>query len=168
MAAEAAGGRLDMSMLNDLGALIVQAMKAHDQTRLSSLRMLKTALTNKEVEKGRALEPSEELQVVSTSVKQRRESIEQFQAGGRTDLVDKELAELRVIETFLPPPVDDAALEAIARAAIGETGATSVKDLGRVMKALMPRLAGQTVDGGHVRQIVQRLLEQPGPGGRPS
>ncbi len=148
-----------MSMINDVGSLIAQAMKAHDQTRLAALRMLKAALMNKEVEKGRALEAAESLQVLTTSAKQRRESIDQFRQGGRMDLVEKETAELRVLEEFLPPPVDDSALETIVREVIAETGATSVKDLGKVMKSLMPRVAALAVDGNRVRQVVQKVLE---------
>jgi uncharacterized protein YqeY len=150
-----------MSMMNDVGTQIVRAMKARDHVRLSALRMLKAALMNKEVEKGRALEPAESHQVVGTSVKQRRESIELFLKGGRTDLVEKETSELRVLEEFLPPPMDDAALDQVVRAVIAETGATAVADLGRVMKAVMPRLAGQAADGNRVRQAVQRCLEGP-------
>jgi uncharacterized protein len=150
-----------MSMMNQVGTQIVQAMKAHDKLRLSALRMLKAALMNKEVEKGRALEPAEALQVVGTAVKQRRESIEQFLKGGRTDLVEKETAEQRVLEEFLPPPLDEAALEQVVRTVIAETGATSPADLGRVMKSVMPRLAALAVDGNRVRQAVQRCLEGP-------
>ena len=148
-----------MTMIKDVGSLIAQAMKAHDQTRLAALRMLKAALMNKEVEKGRELEAAESLQVVTTSVKQRREAIDQFRQGGRPDLVEKETAELRVLEEFLPPPVDDDAIERIVRDVIAETGATSVKDLGKVMKSLMPRVAALAVDGNRVRQLVQKALE---------
>ncbi len=147
-----------MTLIDEVGTLMTQAMKAHDQVRLSALRMLKAALMNKEVEKGRALEPSESLQVVGTAVKQRREAIEQFQKGGRDDLVQKETAELHILEAFLPPPVDDAALESVVQAVISETGAASPADLGRVMKAVMTRLAGQAVDGNRVRQFVQKLI----------
>ncbi len=150
-----------MSMIDEVGTLMTQAMKARDANRLSALRMLKAALMNKEVEKGRALEPAEALQVVTTSVKQRREAIEQFQKGGRDDLAQKETAELRILEEFLPPPVDDSALERIVREVIAETQAASPSDLGRVMKAVMPRLAGQSVDGTRVRQLVQGCLGSP-------
>jgi uncharacterized protein len=147
--------------VSELSALITQAMKAHDAPRLSALRMLKAALMNKEVEKGRALDEVEGLQVVSMLVKQRRESIEQFTKGGRTDLADKETAELGILQEFLPPPVDEAALQATIRAVVAETGAASAKDFGRVMKALMPRLSGQSVDGKLVRDLVQQQLAGP-------
>jgi uncharacterized protein YqeY len=120
--------------------------------------MLKAAFMNKSVEKGRDLDEAEERQVVSSLVKQRRDSIEQFAKGGRQDLVDKETAEIAVLEAYLPPAVDPAALEQAVAAAIVETGATSPKDMGKVMKAAMARLAGQTVDGKAVNELVRRKL----------
>ena len=113
---------------------------------------------NKSVEKGRDLDETEERQVVTSLVKQRRDSIEQFAKGGRQDLVDKETAEITVLEAYLPPAVDPAALEKAVGEAIAETGATSPKDMGRVMKAAMARLAGQTVDGKAVNELVRRKL----------
>jgi uncharacterized protein YqeY len=147
-----------MGLAQDVNAAITAAMKARDQARLDPLRMLKTALTNKQIEKGRDLDDAESLQVVATLVKQRRESIEQFLKGGRTDLVDKETREIKVLETYLPPAMDEAELDALVQAAIGETGATSSKDMGRVMKDLMPRLAGRGVDGKAVNELVRRKL----------
>ena len=97
----------EMSLEKTLGADIVTAMKARDQTRLTALRMLKTALTNKSIEKGRALDDAEELQVVSTLVKQRRDSIEQFTKGGRQDLADKEQAEIVILNAYLPAAASD-------------------------------------------------------------
>src|SRR5918993_4485355 len=111
-----------MSLEQSLGADIVTAMKAKDQNKLTALRMLKTALTNKSIEKGRALEAAEELQVVSTLVKQRRDSIEQFTKGGRKDLADKEQAEILVLESYLPPAVDAVELERVVDNAIASTG----------------------------------------------
>jgi uncharacterized protein YqeY len=113
---------------------------------------------NREVEKSRALDAAESLQVVSSLVKQRRDSIEQFQKGGRQDLVDKETAEIAVLEQYLPPPIDPAALERAVADAIAETGAASPKDMGRVMKAAMARLGGQTVDGRLVNELVRKKL----------
>ena len=139
---------------------IAEAMRAKDQVRLAPLRMLKAALMNREVEKGQPLEGAESLQVVSSLIKQRRDSIEQFQKGGRQDLADKELREIALLETYLPPPLDAAAIERAVDEAITETGAASAKDLGRVMKAVMPRLAGATVDGRAVNEIVRRKLER--------
>jgi uncharacterized protein len=147
-----------MELMDRIGDAIKTAMKARDQTQLSALRMAKAALMNREVEKGRALEASEAEQVIVSLIKQRRDSIEQFTKGGRTDLVDKEAAEIKVLEPFLPPPVDSAELESAVTAAIAETGATSAKDLGRVMKAVMSKLAGQTVDGRTVNEMVRRKL----------
>jgi len=147
-----------MSLLNDVSAAIADAMRKQDAARLGPLRMLKAAFMNKSVEKGRDLDDAEERQVVSSLVKQRRDSIEQFTKGGRQDLVDKETAEIAVLEAYLPPAVDPAALEQAVAAAIAETGATSPKDMGRVMKAAMAKLAGQTVDGKAVSDLVRRKL----------
>ena len=133
-------------------------MRQKDATRLSTLRMLKAALMNREVERGRALDDAESLQVVNSLVKQRRDSIEQFTKGGRQDLADKEAAEIRVLETYRPPAADQAAVDRAVAEAITETGATSVKDMGRVMKAAMAKLAGQTVDGKVVNDTVRRKL----------
>jgi len=147
-----------MSLLNDVSAAIGDAMRKQDAARLSPLRMLKAAFMNKSVEKGRELDDAEERQVVSSLVKQRRDSIEQFAKGGRKDLVDKETAEIAVLEAYLPPALDPAALDNAVTDAIAETGATSPKDMGRVMKAVMSKLAGQTVDGKAVNELVRRKL----------
>jgi uncharacterized protein YqeY len=113
---------------------------------------------NKSVEKGRALDDAESRQVVSALVKQRRDSIEQFTKGGRQDLADKEAVEITVLEAYLPPAVDPAAVDQAVADAIAETGATSAKDMGRVMKATMSKLAGQNVDGKTVNELVRRKL----------
>lgn len=147
-----------MALIDDVSAAIADAMRRQDAPRLSALRMLKAALMNREVEKSRALDAAESLQVVSSLVKQRRDSIEQFQKGGRQDLVDKETAEIAILERYLPPPVDPAALERAVAEAITETGAASPKDMGRVMKAAMARLSGQTVDGRLVNELVKKKL----------
>ena len=147
-----------MSLEQTLSADIVTAMKAKDAARLTALRMLKTALTNKSIEKGRALEPAEELQVVSTLVKQRRDSIEQFTKGGRPDLAAKEDAEIAILNGYLPAAASDDELMAAVDAAIAETAATSAKDMGKVMKAVMAALAGKTVDGKKVSEAVKRRL----------
>ena len=147
-----------MSLEQALSADIVTAMKAKDQTRLTALRMLKTALTNKSIEKGRALEAAEELQVVSMLVKQRRDSIEQFTNGGRQDLADKEQAEITILNTYLPASASDEEIAAAVAAAVAETGATSAKDMGKVMKAAMAALAGKTVDGKKVSDAVKARL----------
>jgi uncharacterized protein YqeY len=146
-----------MALIDDVNRGIGDAMKSRDASRLSTLRMLKAALTNREVEKGRALDAPESLQVVTTLVKQRRDSIEQFTRGGRADLADKEAAEIRILETFLPAPLGPAELDAAVDAAIAETGASSPRDMGRVMKAVMARLSG-AVDGKAVNELVKRKL----------
>src|SRR5687768_16077545 len=148
----------DMALEQTLSADIVTAMRAKDQTRLTALRMLKTALTNKGIEKGRALDNAEELQVVSTLVKQRRDSIEQFTKGGRQDLADKEQAEIAILNAYLPAAASDADVAAAVAAAITETGATSPKDMGKVMKAAMAALAGKTVYGKKVSEAVKAKL----------
>ena len=147
-----------MSLEQTLGADIVTAMKAKDANRLAPLRMLKTAITNKSIEKGRALDGAEELAVVSMLVKQRRDSIEQFTKGGRTDLADKEQAEIAILSAYLPASASDDEIAAAVAAAIAETGATSAKDMGKVMKAVMAGLAGKTVDGRKVSETVKAKL----------
>jgi uncharacterized protein len=147
-----------MSLEQTLSADIVVAMKAKDQTRLTALRMLKTALTNKSIEKGRALDPGEDLQVVNMLVKQRRDSIEQFTKGGRQDLADKEQAEIAILTAYLPAAASDEEVAAAVAAAVTETGATSAKDMGKVMKAVMAALAGKTVDGRKVSEAVKSRL----------
>jgi len=148
----------DMSLEQSLSADIVTAMKAKDQTKLTALRMLKTALTNKSIEKGRALESAEELQVVSMLVKQRRDSIEQFTRGGRQDLAAKEQEEIGILNGYLPASASDEEIAAAVTAAIAETGAASAKDMGKVMKAVMAGLAGKTVDGKKVSEAVKAKL----------
>ena len=137
---------------------IATAMKAKDAARLSALRMMKAAITNKGVEKGHDLEDGEVLQVIASLVKQRRDSIEQFAKAGRTDLVDKETAEIAVLEEYLPPAASADEIDAAVAAAIAETAATSPKDMGKVMKAVMPKLAGKHADGKTVNEAVRRKL----------
>jgi uncharacterized protein YqeY len=120
--------------------------------------MVKAAIMNKEVEKGRGLEDPEVLQVLASLVKQRRDSIEQFSKAGRADLVDKETAELRVLEEYLPPAATAVEIDAAVAAAIAETGAASAKDVGKVMKAVMPKLAGKNADGRTINEAVRRKL----------
>jgi uncharacterized protein YqeY len=137
-----------MTLSETVNGDITTAMKARDQARLSALRMLKAAIMNKGVEKGRDLDDAEVLQVIGSLVKQRRDSIEQFAKAGRTDLVDKETGELAVLQAYLPPVAE----------AVAETGASSVKDMGKVMKAVMPKLAGKAADGKAVNDAVRRTL----------
>jgi|SRR5581483_10695620 len=147
-----------MLLRDQVNSDIATAMKAKEPARLSALRMLKAAIMNKGIEKGHDLADDEVLQVVSTLVKQRRDSIEQFSKAGRTDLVDKETAEIAVLETYLPPAASAEEIDAAIAAAIAETGATSQKDMGKVMKAVMPRLAGKNADGRAVNEAVRRKL----------
>ncbi len=145
----------------DITREIGVAMKSRDQVKLSALRMLKTALTRKEVEKGRPLEPNEALDVVASQIKQRRDSIEQFSKAGRQDLVDKETAELAILQTYLPAAANAEEVGQAVDAAIAETGAAGPRDMGRVMKAVMAKLAGRGVDGKAVNELVRSRLSGP-------
>ena len=136
---------------------MVTAAKAKDKIRLSAVRMLKTALHNKEIDAMRPLNEAEVMQVLSSLVKQRRDSIEQFAKGGRQDLVDKEEAELKVIQAFMPEQMSDEEVEALIKKAIAEVGATSVKDMGKVMKIIMPQITGKA-DGKAAGEKVKALL----------
>ena len=147
-----------MSLSADVTTAIADAMRKHEQVRLDALRMLKAAFMNRAVEKGRELDDAEARQVVTSLVKQRRDSIEQFTKGGRMDLVEKEAAEIRVLESYLPAPADPAIVQRAIADAIQETGASSPKDVGRVMKAAMAKLAGQAVDGKTVSELVRAQL----------
>jgi uncharacterized protein YqeY len=147
-----------MTLVERISKDMAEAMKAREPVRLSALRMLKAALMNGEVAKGRPLEETEAQQVLTSLVKQRRDSIEQFTTAGRTDLVDKERAELAVLEHYAPPAVSAADLEQSVDAAIRETGASGPKDMGRVMKAVMAMLAGRNVDGKAVNELVRKKL----------
>jgi hypothetical protein len=147
-----------MTLIEQLVTTMADAMKARDQARLSALRMLKAALMNKEVERGGPLTDAEDRQVVASLVKQRKDSIDQFAKAGRQDLVDRETAELAVIEAYLPPAIGADDLERIVTEVVAETGATSPKDMGRVMKGVMAKLAGAQADGRAVSELVKRRL----------
>jgi len=147
-----------MTFIERISQDIANAMRAKDAMRLGALRMAKAALMNQEVQKGRPLEDAESQQVMTSLIKQRRDSIEQFRKGGRDDLADKEAAEITTLEAYLPAPIDAAGLERIVLEVVTELGATGPKDLGRVMKSVMPRLAGQAVDGKMVTELVKRRL----------
>ena len=137
---------------------IADAMRQKNQAVLAPLRMLKAALMNKEVEKGHTLDEAESLQVVNSLVKQRRDSIDQFRTGGRQDLVDREQSELELLQRYLPPAADEAAIAQAIEAAVAETGASGPKDMGKVMKAVTARLAGSTVDGRALSEAVKKRL----------
>lgn len=136
------------------------AMKAKDELRLSVLRMVKTALKNKEVEKIRLLEDAEAMQVLQTLIKQRKESVEQFRKGGRHDLADKETKEIAIIETYLPAGATSEEMEQAIGAAIAETGASSPKQMGAVVKAAKAKLEGKTVDGRVLSDRVRERLQK--------
>jgi uncharacterized protein YqeY len=133
-------------------------MKAKEAVRLSVLRMMKAAVRNKEIELRGELEDGQVVQVLLSLVKQRKDSIEQFTRGGRIDLADKETAEIKVIEEYLPAAVTDGEIEAAVQEAVLETGAASLKDMGKVMKACMSRFAGRPVDGNKVNRVVKSRL----------
>lgn len=147
-----------MAFIDQLSEDLVAAMRAKETLRLGALRMAKAALMNREIERGRALDDAESLQVISSLIKQRRDSIEQFQKGGREELARKEADEIAVLEKYLPPPIDPAQLESAVDAAIKETGAASAKDMGKVMKVLTARFAGAQVDGKALSELVRRKL----------
>ena len=147
-----------MAFIERIQKDLIEAMRTKDELRLSVLRMVKTALKNKEVEKIRPLEDAEALQVLQTLVKQRRESVEQFTCGGRTDLADKETREIAIIESYLPAAPTDAELAQAIEAAIAETEATSPKQVGAVIKAARTHLEGKTVDGKVLSDRVRERL----------
>jgi uncharacterized protein YqeY len=146
------------TLLEQVTQQIAEAMRQKDQATLAPLRMLKAAIMNREVEKKRALDESESLQVVNALIKQRRDSIDQFKAGGRDDLVAREQAEVDFLQRYLPPAADEAAIAAAIEEAVAETGAAGPKDMGKVMKAVTARLAGQTVDGRALSEAVKKRL----------
>ena len=147
-----------MALIDQISADMTAAMKARDQARLAPLRMAKAALMNREVEKGRALDEAESQQVIVSLIKQRRDSIEQFLKGGREELAARETAEIATLEAYLPPPIDPAEIDRAVGDAIREAGATSAKDFGPVMKAVMGKLAGRGADGRVINEIVRRKL----------
>jgi uncharacterized protein YqeY len=147
-----------MTLIERISSDITEAMKARDAVRLSALRMAKAALMNGEVAKGRALDEAESQQILASVLKQRRDSIEQFRSGGRADLVEKETAELAMLEPYAPPAASASEIEQAVDTAIRETGAAGPKDMGRVMKAVMSALAGKSADGKTVNEIVRKKL----------
>jgi len=133
-------------------------MRGKDSRRLNTLRMMKSAVKNKEIEKMKALEEGEVLSIFGTLVKQRKDSIEQFRKGGREELAQKEEAEIKIIEEYLPAAASEDDIRRAIDEAVQETGATSMKDMGKVMKAALARLVGKTADGARVSQIVKEKL----------
>ncbi len=149
-----------MAVIDEVSVGIGKALKARETVRLGALRLLKTALVNRSVEKGRPLDEAEERQVIATLLKQRREAAEQFKQANRLDLAEHELAEIPILEAYLPARAEDAEVEAAVDRAIADTGARSPKDVGRVMKAAMAILAGKTVEGRAVNEMVRRKLAE--------
>ena len=147
-----------MTFLDRINEDLKAAMKNKESERLSTLRMVKTALKNREIEKMDALTDDEAIKVLQSLVKQRRDSVEQYTQAGRTELAQKEAAEITVIEGYLPAALDEAAIARVVEETIAETGARSMKEMGAVMKAVMAKLAGQTVDGKVVNQLVKSKL----------
>jgi hypothetical protein len=147
-----------MPIVEQIEKDLVAAMKAKEELRLSVLRMAKAALMNKRVELGKPPEDAEAWAVLRTLIKQRRDSVEQFRRGRRDDLADKEEAEIKIIERYLPVGASEDEIDAAVAAAIQETGASSAKDLGKVMKAAMAKLADKSVDGKHVNEKVRAKL----------
>ena len=137
---------------------MVEAMKAKDELRLSTLRMVKAALKNKEIDKRAALTDQEAMGILSTLIKQRKDSIEQFTKGGRQELADKEAAEIKIIEGYLPKAVGEEEITATVRAVIAEMGSPTIKDMGTVMKNVMAKFAGARVDGKVVSDTVKKEL----------
>jgi uncharacterized protein YqeY len=147
-----------MALLEQVQKDLTVAMKARDELRLGVLRLVKTALKNKEVEKMRTLDDAESLQVLQTLIKQRRESVEAFTRGGRADLAAKEKDEIVIIEAYLPAAPTPEEMDAAIEAAIAETGANSPKQMGGVVKAAKARLSGKTVDGKTLSERVRERL----------
>ncbi|MBV9763103.1 MAG: GatB/YqeY domain-containing protein [Acidobacteriaceae bacterium] len=147
-----------MPLLDRIQTEMVQAMKAKDETRLSVLRMMKSALQKHQIDAMKPLTEAAELQVMSTLLKQRRESADMFRKGGREELASKEEGEIAIIEGYLPSEPTAADLENAVSAAIAETGAASQKQMGAVMKAAQARLAGKRVDGKALSELVKRRL----------
>ena len=147
-----------MTLTKQIVADLTAAMKAQDANRTSTLRMVKAAMMNRQIEKGSELDDDDMQKLLRSLVKQRRDSIDQFAKAGRTDLVEKESGEISVLEQYLPPAATAEEIDAAVTAAIAETGAASAKDMGKVMKAVMPRLAGKNADGRAVNEAVRRKL----------
>ena len=147
-----------MTLKERIASDLTAAMKAKDAARTSTLRMMKAAIVNRQIEKGGELDEEELMKLLRSQVKQRRDSVEQYQKGGRQDLADKELAEIAVIEAYLPQAASQEQIDKAVAAAIAETGATSMKEMGAVMKAVMPRLAGKNADGRAVSETVKKKL----------
>ncbi len=147
-----------MSISEQIQKDMTAAMKARDERRLSTLRMVRAALKNKEIDKRAPLDDREALQVMSTLIKQRKDSIEQFTKGGRQELADKEAAEITLIESYMPKAAGEEEITATVRAVIAEMGSPTMKDMGAVMKNVIAKFAGARVDGKVVSETVKKEL----------
>ena len=147
-----------MTLTKTIVADLTAAMKAQDAGRTSTLRMVKAAMMNRQIEKGSELDDDEMQKLLRSLVKQRRDSIEQYEKAGRQELVEKEKAEIEVIETYLPQAASHDEIEQAVAAAIAETGATSMRDMGKVMKAAQAALAGKNADGRLISEVVKSKL----------
>ncbi len=147
-----------MPLLERIQSDMVAAMKAKDEARLGAIRLIKTALKKHEVDSMKPLDEPTEIQVLNTLMKQRREAAELFRQGGRAELADKEEAELKLIESYMPAAPSDAEIDAAINAALAETGVTSLKQMGVVMKATQAKLAGKRVDGKALSEKVRARL----------
>ncbi len=146
-----------MALAADLNQDLKSAMKEHDKVALNTIRAIKTAITNAQIASGKDLSEDEERSVLATQLKQRKDSLEQFKAGNRDDLVTETEAEIAIVEKYLPAQLDEAEIGKLVDEAIAESGATNVKQFGLVMKVLMPRVKGRA-DGSAVTQIVKSKL----------
>ena len=149
-----------MSLIERLSDDLKLAMKARDQLRMDAIRMVKAALQNKEIELKKALDEAEMSRVLLTLVKQRKEAAEQYQKGKRDDLADKELKELAIIEAYLPKALSQEEIVKIVEDAVREAGPVTMKDMGKIMKAVTAKLAGQAVDGKQLSDLVRSKLQQ--------
>ena len=149
-----------MTLQERIQSEIAGAMRSKDALRLSVLRMMKSAVKNKEVEKMKSLDEAEVIGVFNSLVKQRKDSIEQFRKGGREELAQKEESEIQIIQGYLPASANDDDIRRAIEDAVQETGAASIKDMGKVMKAALARLVGKTADGARVSQMVKERLAQ--------
>jgi uncharacterized protein len=147
-----------MRLRDKINEDLTAAMKAKDAERLSVLRMMKAAVKNKEIELIKELEDAQVLQVLVSLIKQRKDSVEQFTKGERLELAEKEAAEIKVIEAYLPAAVSDEEIERTVTEVIAELGVTSIKDMGKVMKACMPKFAGRPADGQKISELVKAKL----------
>jgi uncharacterized protein YqeY len=152
-----------MSLPDRLSEDLKQAMKAKDQLRVDVIRMIKAALLNKDLELKKSLDDAEMSRVMTTLIKQRKESVEHYQRAKRDDLVQKELREITIIEGYLPKALSEEEIAQLVQSVVRETGATTLKDMGSVMKTVMARLAGQMVDGKQISDLVRAKLQSGSP-----